>query len=293
MKFSAFFLYTAFCLFILLSCQSAPKTPDASWENMTSAPLEEGGHVYILGSAKQALPILDLLQIEELNDRQVRQLIEKTETFTAALFPEASGMRFQLAAWGKYPSARGFLALNTNRHWKTQQSANGQYWFSETNGLSIAMTSNRVFAVSSIKNTPVDPVTSPGTQIPEGFLDFSRKYPFSCWLDYPAPAFFKIFSDIGFPIQIPVRQFFFSLYPVQKKDHYEAVIRMQFETQQQARGLTSLLNLASAIASNIPNSLIASIFFANPPVQDGSIIDIKTAALNETDLQRLLGMFLF
>jgi len=294
MKFSAVRLCAASILLIFfLSCQSAPNISDTSWENMTHAPLEKGGFVYIFGNARQSLPILDLLQIEELKDRQVRQIAERTKNFTAALFPEANGRYFQLAAWGNYPSARGFLALNTNRHWERQQSVNGQYWYSEVNGLSIAMTSNRVFAVSSIKNTPLDPVTMPGTQIPEGFLEFSRKYPFSCWLENPAPVFFKVLNDLGFPVQVPVRQFFFSLYPAQKAEHYEAVIRIQFENQQQARALASLLNLASGISSNISNSLIASIFFTNPPVQNGNLIDINTAALNETELQRLFGMFLF
>jgi hypothetical protein len=202
---------TLWLIVFLVSCQTTPHIPDILLEEAQFAPLESGGSVYVFANARQARPIIDLLPIEELNDRQARQILERTDFFTAALFPPASGRRFQLAARGNYPSTRGFFALNTNRHWKRQRFAGGSYWYSEANRLSLMMTSTQVFITSFYNNIPAEPVTVPGTRIPEGFHEFRRGYPFSCWLENPAPIFARILSDAGLPIRFPVQQLFFNL----------------------------------------------------------------------------------
>jgi hypothetical protein len=269
--------------FLLLSCQTTPKAPGTA--AIETLPLESGAAVYIIVNAKQARPILDILPIEELNNRQTRQLIERTDFFAAALFPQTSGRRFQLAAWGNYPSFRAGLAFSFQRQWRIQRVSRHSYWHSAANGLSIALNSKQAFVTASTEG-PVNPVTAAPLEMPEGFSQFSRASPFSCWLENPAPVISRILNDAGIPLRFPVQQFFCNLYPL-TGNQYEAMIRLQFENAVQARGVAAILSLASNL-SNDDTSIISLLFLANPPVVNGRNIDIKTAVLSRDDIARLL-----
>jgi len=260
------------------------------------APLDAGASIYLFANVQEVRQIIDLLPLEELNDRQVRQMINRTNFAAAAFFPEESGRHFQLAAWGNYPGAAN-AAFSSNKNWKkTKSSAKYNYWHSSADKLSIAMNSKQVFINASLTENPMDPLVSlPGAEFPEGFKDFHRgtggqpEAPLSCWVENPAPAIFQTLNNIGVPIRFPVQKLFFKLFPA--GEQYNGIIRLQFENASMARGVTAIFSLASGFVSNDPNMLIAALLLANPPVQHGNSIEIKTALLTGREISLLLQMF--
>jgi hypothetical protein len=281
-----------YLLFAICSCQTIPNMSGNLLEETNYLPLDSGASLYVLADAKQARPVINLLPIQELSDRQVVQILEKTDVLAVALFPQTSGRRYQIAAWGKYPSFQASLALGSNSAWQKQRSAaGGNYWHSQANRLSAAISSKQVRAVVSLNSEPVDPVTaSPGMEIPEGFNEFRRDSIFSCWMENPNLAISRIMSDLGFPFNSPVKKLFISLVPVQEVK-YEALIRLQFENASYARAMTAILNIAYGFLHGNTNSIIASILFANQPVLNGNNVDIKSAVLDEEKIVQLLGLF--
>jgi hypothetical protein len=270
--------YLIIFLSLFLSCKS---TPDTTLGNSGFIPLDTNALAYILIDVKQARPILALLPVELSNDKQTRKMIDKTSFFTAAMFPKESTRLFQAVGWGNYPAFRAGMAFRFSRHWK--KPAKETYWYSSTNNISLVLNSRQAFIGSSSAN-PV--ASAPGTEIPEGFNEFNRQSPVSCWIENPAPMLSGLLRGAGIPMQIPVRQLFVNLYPV-AGNQCEALFRMRFENAAQARGMLALYNLAGNISSD---SIITKLLFSNTPVQNGNNIDIKTAPMNERDISLLFEM---
>jgi len=282
------------CLCVILlslnSCQSAPRAPEAFMEEAKNAPLSTGGTVYIFANAKTARPIIELLPIEELQDDQTKQMLDRTNYLIGAIFPPSSGRRFQLAAWGNYPSSQAGVALSVNRSWKQYRLESGQsFWHSEDNKLSIMINPKQAFIVSSLSASPVDPSAAmPSIEIPEGFNAFRQNAPLSCWLENPITSIQRVLVQSGIPIQFPIQQFFINLFTAEG-NRYEAVIRFKLENNSQARGMVSILNLAGAFVSNDP---LVRILLTNPAVQDGRYVDIKTSPLTEKEIVSIFSFLL-
>jgi len=284
-------------LFLLFfSCRSAPEVPYTELTEAGGLPLESGASVYILADAKEARQILDILPIEELSNKQTRQMLDRTNFFAAALFPKESGRRFQLVAWGDYPNSGANMAFGMNKNWKKRRSAAGYpWWYSQADGLSIALNSRQAFVYASADNAPGDPVTAGGgVEIPEGFSEFRRDAPFSLWLDDPGLIINRMLNNGGLPVSLPAEKLFIVLFPA-AEGQYEAVVRLQFESTSLARGMTAILALAGSFIRNGSgqNTLLSMLLFANPPVQSGRNLDIKTAVLSEEKIVQLLELFPF
>ena len=347
--FSFFFVALRLAVFFsvlilpFISCQSAPDVSNPFIEETNILPLDSGASAYIFANVQEARPILDVLPIEELKEKQAKQILDKTDFIAAAVFPKADAAntqdgesasaaddkRYQLAAWGSYPGSKADFAFTFSKGWKKQRSAKGyNYWHSAANKLSIAMNSKQAFVVVSEKAREPSTALSPGTaaEIPEGFAEFRRQSgkaaPLSCWLENPGPVIDKALKEAGVPVRFPVQKLFINLYqqPASgaflQRDmdgrnlRYEAIIRLQLESVSQARGLAALLNLAAGFFSTQNrnetadneehggsqdsgnDSIMASLFMANPPVQNGRSLDFKTAPLSENELSLLLKMFL-
>jgi len=288
------FLCVTLWLIFLVSCRTMPM-PDASnilSDDASHVPLDDGAEIYLFAHAKDARSIIELLPLEELKDKQARQMLDRTDFVAAAMFPARSGRRFQLTAWGRYPASHAGAALNSNKSWEKLTASKGyMYWYSMENNLSMALNNKQAFVISTLNRKPEEPLAAaPGKEIPQGFNEFRRKAPFSCWIDNPAPMMVKILNESGIPLRVPVQKLFFNLYPVKGK--FEAIIRLQFENASQARGVAAILNLAGGFVSSNPDLLIAAILLANAPVLNDINVDIKTAALDEKKLSLLLEMFL-
>ena len=284
-------LYAFMILLLLVTCKSIPVMPDSFLKNERFLPLETGASVYLVANVVTARCILDLLPIEELKDNQAKDLLDRTGYAVAALFPEESGKRFQLCAWGNYPSFRAGFAFTFDKNWKKQRSSSGDsYWHSAQSGLSIALTSEQAFAASSLNRTPADPLSGQaGKEIPEGFNDFRAGSPVSFWLEEPDKVISRLFDAAGIPIQFPVKNLFVNIIPVE--NNYEADICFLLENTSQTRGMAAILNLASRHMAGDSDSIIAMLFFANPSVQKDRSLDLKSAALDENNIRMLFNIF--
>jgi len=289
-------------VFFLFSCRTVPPTP---YEEDRYIPLEAGAVVYIFADVTAAKPILQLLPIPEMNNRQVRQMLERTHTAAAAIFPQESGRRFQLVSQGNYPSFRAGIALRCNRHWRRFNSDEGhRFWHTSTGMLSLVLNSRQAFVAAWTDDTPGDPITpAPGVRYPEGLGDFRKGAVISFWLENPGPRLNSIFDTMGIPLQLPAERIFASLFPAEAEQKYEALIRMRVPTAIQARGLLTLFSIARNFAAppmerdaadyglRSINELLAAVLFANPLTLNDRDLNIKTAALSEQEIALLFSLF--
>ena len=282
-------------LLLFISCQSSPNVPNTR-QDENSIPLAAGASVYLFADVREARPIINLLPAEELKDNQVRQMIDRTSFAAAALFPKESGYSFQITAWGNYPGSIAKVAFNANKSWQKKRSEQGyQYWHSPVDRISIAITQRNVFVVSMLNDTRSDPFLT-GAQFPEGFNEFRlgsggmSRVILSCWVESPGPIFQRILSQTGVPIRVPIRQLFINLHNASSQQMYEAVIRLQLESAAHARGLASILSIAGNFTSNDPELKLAMLFLANPPIQNGINLDIKTNPMSEEEISQLINI---
>jgi hypothetical protein len=300
-------------LLFLVSCGTLPEaagTAEMS-EESEYIPLEAGALLYVLADVQQARPILDIAQIRGLNEKRATQMLDKTRYAAAALYPPESGRRFQATAWGAYPSFRAGMAFGMSRNWKKHRSAAAlPYWYSAKERLSVALNAKQAFVSSSINDAPLEPFSpSPGVETPEGFAEFRRRAIISCWLERPAAMLRAAFEKMQIPLQLPAERIFVSLFPAAERlaadgktpgetesPQYEALIRIQLASATQAKALVTLLTLAGGFVSaktqetDGPAS-VAALLFANPPVQKGQSLDIRTAALTRGDIALLFSLF--
>ena len=276
--------------FMFLSCQTAPtlKTPDAFLKEGVF-PLGKDASVYLIADVKEAKSIINQLPFYEIKDTNVKQMIDRSNYAVAALFPQKSGKRFQITAWGNYPNAGADMALGSNNNWKKQQNENHvPYWHSSADRLSLALSARNLFVVSSLSSSPADPLLT-GAVIPEGFSDFCRGSVFSFWVNNPASMLQQIMDKAGVPLRAPVNQLFLNLHFGNKaQKQYEAVIRLGFESAAHARGLAAILNIAGAFTSNDPALQIARLLLSNRPVQTDRFLDIKVNFTREAEIIQLI-----
>ena len=290
---AVFFIFS----FLFVTCKSAPVVPESFMQGERYLPLEKGASVYLFANVIEARSLLNLLPIEELKNEQTSDLLDRTGMAVAALFPQESGRRFQLAAWGNYPSFGAGFAFTFDRNWaKRRSSSGGSYWYSEAGRLSIVVTSKQSYAAASLNSTPFEPQTAAtsqtGAEIPDGFNDFRADSPLSCWLIEPAKVISRIFNDAGIPIQFPVQQLFINIFPIEKgAGGYEAILMFQLESSVQARGMAAMLNLAGSFISGDSGLIFTPLLFANTPVQRDKYLEIKTANLNDKQILQVFSMF--
>jgi len=277
-------------ILLLISCHTTPIVSDSIFEEMEYVPLDKDAFAYIFTNVKEALPILDILPVQQLKNWQAKLILENTEAAAAALYPKESSRHFQIAGWGSYPSFRASLALFFNTTWKRHRSTTGSYWYSALQRLSVVINSKQVFAIAwhDSQGNPVP--ASGGVKMPEGFAHFMRGAALSCWMESPSLLLNQILGNEGIPVKLPAEQLFLNLYP-RDGNQYEVLLRLRFENAVQARMIAGVLALAGAFSSE-QQSIMASIFFANPPVLIGRYIDIKTALLSEKEITLLLQIFL-
>ena len=296
-------LLLVFLFAVFTSCKTAPIIPDPMLDDTRLIPLESGAMVYLFADAQAARPILDLLPLAELKDKQSKQMIDKTRTTVAAFYPPESGRRFQLVAWGNYPSTRAGMALNMNKRWKKSRGESGSYWYSASDRLSLALNSKQAFLAARLdtqNNSPFAPL--PGIETPEGFAEFRRNAVLSCWLDDPGPRINQVMEAMGIPLQIPAERIFISLFqaetPPAAERQYEALIRMRLPSVSQARALLTLFSLAGAFLGPVqggelqdPVAVMMAVLFSNPPALNDRDLNIKSAVLGEKEIALLFELF--
>jgi len=285
------------CGALLVSCQTVPKAPDFSLDN--HLPLEPDGYIYMIAE-KDALPILNQLMLNTINNIQFQLMVDRTQFIAAAIYT-APHSHYRLAAWGNYPASRAKMALNSSKEWKKHRStvSGANYWHSAQDGISIAISASvaLIASASALPTASIDPFfVAPGTALPEGFAAFREGSILACWLNNPGPAINQKISEMGIPeLSIPAEQIFISLSP-EEGQRYVARLQIQIASETQARALA----MAFVIARNFipqqadkdnPMSLLASVLFANPPIQDGKNFNITSAPLTAQEIALLLKLF--
>ena len=295
---------------LFLSCRTVPAMIDTS----QYIPLEPGAFVYVFADVREAKPILDRLDHYLLNDRQVIQMINRTNHAVAAMYtpnPSSQTMRsLQLVARGNYPAFRARMALGSNKDFKKQRSvqSGSVYWHSVLNKLSLALSSKEAFVALSTGDDPVDPY--PGdqrTELPEELHDFHRGAALSCWLTDPGNILNRRLREMAIPLEIPAEQIFISFFTVKDnpvsggEQHYTVNIKIQVASATLARSLTAIFTIARGFISPETEStntgtdtfsMLTSVLFSNPPELDGRNLIIKTNAFSSSELALLLNMFL-
>ena len=291
---------------LCISCKTAPQFPDPVLGETGSVPLEPGALVYVFADVQEARPILDLAPLPGMNEKRSKEMLDRTRSAAAALYPAESGRRFQLTAWGSYPGAGAAVAFGADKNWKKRRSSGGlPYWYSARDRLSAALSANQAFVAASLDDTPLEPFSAPpGLEAPDGFGAFSRGAALSCWLENPGALVSRVMAAAGIPLQLPAERIFVSVFRTAgqgggaaavAEERYEALLGLQFASAAQARSVVALFTLARAL---LPNSApgggpaaLAALLFANPPVQNGSSLNIKTAALTGTEIALLFNLF--
>ena len=278
-------------------------------DETSSIPLDSGALGYLFIDVKNSRPILQYFNFNGMDDKQFQQMLDSTQFAAAALYPPLSPRRYQLVAWGDYPSSRAKMALGASKDWKKNPSASGDwYWYSEQLRLSIAINQKQaaVLAVrkkpadASPDDIPTDPFfTAPGVTAPKGFGEISKDAVLSGWFDSPGPVINQKLQSFGVPFEFPAERLFISLFPLdkeqQKEQRYQARLKIQLANDRQARALLTVFTLARNFLGPQTDSdnlaVLASILFANPPVLEGKNLNISTAALSGKELALLLKMF--
>jgi len=288
-------------LFLVLSCRTVLKTPEPFDDAINSLPLEPGASAYVIADVKGARPVLDLLALPGMNQEQAALVLDRMNSMAIALYPEGSGRRIQLAAWGNVSSSHGGLVFGMNRDWeKTRCAAGHSYWYSKKDGLSVATGVKQAFAAQYAAGLPLDPVThSSGVELPDGFHDFSRGTVIFCWMEDPGPAIKRIMDGMGIPLTLPAERVFISLFAAEENadttpeslPRYEALLRIETSSESDARTLLRLISLAhtfSGGASTDAKLSLMELLLSNAPVQEGRFIRIKTPRMSAEDIAGLI-----
>jgi len=304
---------------LLIACKSVVKAPEQMPLESGIVPLDKGASAYILIDAANARPILEGISYIPANDKNVKLMLDRTQSAAVAVFSPSSEetRRFQLVSWGNYPASGSSIAFGTNKDWKKQRSAslNTIYWHSEESQMSIAVSPSQAFVLVAMTKAPRDPIASPeGIKNPEGFGEFAKGAVFSCWLSDPGPALNKILKGMGIPLEMPAEQLFVRLFPSDdqasaSQPSYEAHIKITLPGETQARTIVSLLSLArtfmpppilpSPVESSDSQGVLAQksaammvyILFANPLVQEEGSLFLKSPSLSARDISLLFSMF--
>jgi hypothetical protein len=284
---------------IVLSCQTVPKTPDPFITPVDSIPLESGALVYALIDAKRSRPILDLLPIPGVSDNQAGLVLDRTDSVALALHSRDSERQLQAAAWGNISPSLGRLMFGLNKEWKKMSCSLGHpYWYSQSNAVSVALGMRQAFVSRSAGGTA--PCThSSGTELPDGFREFSRGSLMSCWIDKPGPTVNRYFKELGIPLSIPAEYLFASVFPAQNTSPntadeglYDALLYIQTATANQARSLMRILSLSRMVSGyfSVSGALkpVIELFLSGEPVQDDKTVLIKSKPLSARDIALLI-----
>jgi hypothetical protein len=254
-------------------------------------PLDKDAFVYVLADTKIMRPIIDIIPVNLLRSWQPAQVIDRTEIALAALFTGDTGRFFQIVGFGSYPNLIANVALAIDRNWRYTFSENDHYWYSDTNRLSVSISSDEAYIVGW-RRTRVNPVyKEPGVKMPEGFIAFRHRSgepaPLSLWLENRDFILDRMFSDEGITVNLPIERLYLNLYYVEN-NVFKADLLLQ------PRNLffpeIFVMNLLS-IKSQESDSALKALFFANPPVQNSGNVEFQSALLSEEEIASLLRIF--
>jgi len=275
-------------------------------------PLEPGGLAYFIIDSEKSGPVLEYINIPGLEKRHFNQLTESTNYAVAAIYPQESGLRFQLAAMGRFPASRIRTALRFTKEWVRLRSpvSKDAFWHSSGFRMSIAVDSRRLLISAGENDSAADPYVARGVPPPEGFYDYHRGAAISFWHENPALAINQLLREAGYflDLNVPVETLFLSLFQDQEQSesdeefYFKARLKLEAPDSSRARALEAFFSIASRnftsganagiTAGNAFNpAALVEILFANPPVREENSLNIITAALSGREIALLINLF--
>jgi hypothetical protein len=284
---------------LFISCASVPGVKDQVPEN-DFVFLPPGASVYLYVDVARARPILDLLSVGELQGDDIPEILDRTDSAVAALYPEGAGRRFFVVGRGNYPRFRSGLSFAFSSLWKKRRSpAGGSYWYSAGYKMGVSIGAGRAFLSDQ------DPlVVFPETQSPGGFEALSRGAALAGWLPGGAVPINAFFAAQDIPLQIPAEQLLFGIHPSPGEDGgsdkgeggtYEVTIRLETPSVSQAQGLMTIISMmrifmAGAFEPDDPLKIIAGLFTGQSS-RDGPNLLLRSGPLNAGEIALLFRIF--
>jgi hypothetical protein len=275
----------------VVSCASGPDLRKVyAGREGEFALLAEGALAYFYIDVSAARPLLKEISLAGMSGAQAAEVLDRTDSAVIALYPGGE-RRFLAAARGTYPSARAGMSFTFSPDWKRIRSVTGnRYWRSSKNKLSLVLGPDQALVSDG------DPFTSPpGAETPGEFEEIRRSALLAGWTD-TAEAVNRFIAAMAIPITIPADRILFGIYAAaQEEARYEARLRLQTAAVSQARALASIFGMARLFIAGAefagPEGVIAAALFANPPVQEGSDLIIRTGLLDAEGVALLFNLF--
>jgi hypothetical protein len=293
-----------FLTLFLVSCAAVPKAVEPPAGDADFSVLPPGARVYLWAGVKEARPLLEALSIGNLDGRNAAEILDRTDTAAAALYPEEAGRRFFLAGWGSYPSWRAGVSMTFSRDWKKLKSETGKrYWYSKSGGIGVAMGSKLAYAADG---DPFAAVDGQAVRSPDGFEEFRGNCVLAGWMPEPDDPVNRFLAAMEIPLQIPAEDFFFGAARAEgEKDGWELLFRVRTPSASQARALVTLFSLARIFAVNSAAADIGlpqepdrtgirdflPALFANLPIQDDVNLTLRSASMEIEKISLLFTLF--
>ncbi|MDR0878121.1 MAG: hypothetical protein LBN21_08720 [Treponema sp.] len=270
-------------------------------------PLDSGAPVYVFADVENSRLVLENVLRQWIKGNQRDQILDRTGWAIAAIYPEKRYI--QAVAWGKYPAIQAGFAFTFDKNWKKKKSpSKHSYWYSERDGLSVSLNASQAYIAAAMQHnadSSTDPFyTPPGTELPEGFFEFTRGAILTILLNEPAVPVNRLLKSMDMPIDIPAEKIFVSLFPLpagveaaEDNNLYEVLFRIQTPTASQARALVTIISFAkpyimiAAPGGKVDFRTLAALLFANTPVQDGKNLTLRITSISEKEIALLLSLF--
>jgi hypothetical protein len=296
------FLYHAVCCAFVLLASCATKPPAVEPGSKEEfALLDGGGAAYFTVDIPGARPILELAAFEGINRGQAAGILDMTENAVGALYagtdsggagdavPAETARRYLVAARGEYPNIRAGFAFTFSPAWKKLRSpAGGSYWYSQKEGLALALGSWSAL----VSNADPHPRAA-AVEIPGSFRQLRTGAVLSGWLNSPEVPLNRFLAQLDIPIQIPADLLIFAVYLAEGEEEkrlYTAKARLETQSPSQAKALASMLGLLRLLAGDagLPPAIAA--FLANAPAVDGAALILDTGILEPETIALLFSM---
>jgi hypothetical protein len=273
--------------FLFFSCATSPKQPVSFEEMGEFAFLPPGAAAYLWADVKESRPLLEALSFAGFSVKDAAQVLDRTDTLAAALF--SGPPRFFFAGQGDYPNLRAGISMSFSRDWtRVKSPSGGRYWHSPAYGLGLVL--GPKLALASGGDPLVPQKLFPG-EIPGAFSAFRAPLSAAGWIPAPQEPLNNFLSSLGIPIQIPAEEFFFGAGAGRDEGAWELVFRVRTRSVNQARALLSLFSLAR-IAVARGGGVLEAVrpLFINLPIQDGGILTLRSAPMDEKQVAALFGL---
>jgi hypothetical protein len=291
-----------FFLFVLLvfaSCATSPKAPEPMEDAAGDlALLPPGARAYLWADVKEGRTLLEALSLGGYSARDAAQMLDRTGTAAAAFFgaPEGgspaggAGQRFFLVGRGDYPAIRAGISMTFSSGWKKIKSPTGnRYWHAPASGLALAL-GPELALVST--GDPFAPEKIPPEAIPGEFPLFRRPLAVAGWVPNPREPVNNFLSSQGIPLQIPAEELFFGAARAgEDRDKWELVFRIRTASVNHAKALAALFGMARNFISGgaVPEAVRP--LFINIPVQDGTVLTLRSGPMDEKQIALLFNAF--